>query len=225
MNRKETERQVHFNHAFTPLTWLVKIHVPAYGKLKVQLTYRGLFYSVLTHCQKHAAQVADPHKVPPSSSPFRGLQRTHSNSWVGPTAKGRGQRWPGGATGRSRRAWRPCDLALPFTDGEAEARRGKSHPWPFTTCCLPQGMTPTSRGSPGAPGPALTPFQRCRGALPCVPPSHPWWPQQPLARGPGHGASLSVSPAVKGDSDRIHSQRRARDWVGLRHATPYSPFT
>lgn len=142
MNRKETERQVHFNHAFTPLTRLVKIHVPAHGKLKVQLTYRGLFYSVLPHCQKHAAQVADPHKVPPSGSPFRGLQRTHSNSWVGPTAKGQGQRWPGGATGRSRRAWRPCDLALPFTDGKAEARRGKSHPEPCSTHCLPQGMTP-----------------------------------------------------------------------------------
>ena len=132
---------------------------------------------------------------------------------------------PGGATHRSCRAWRPCDLALPFTDGETEAWRRKSHPEPFSTCCLPQGMTPTSRGSPGAPGPALTPFQRCRGALLCMLPSHPWWPPQPLARGPGHRALLSVSLAVKGDGDRIHSQHRARDWVGLGQASTDFPFT
>lgn len=198
--------------------------MPAYGKLKVQLTYRGLFYPALPHCQKHAAQVADPHKVLPSSSPFRGLQRTHSNSWVGPTAKGVGGRDGQGGHVESQ-SWRPCDLALPFTDGEAEARRGKSIHGPLQTGkAWLKGMTPTSRGSPGAPGPALTPFQRCRGALPCVAPSHPGCDSSHW-RGALDTRSFTLSfSAVKRGQRQDPRQRRARDWVGLRHATPYSPF-
>lgn len=156
---------------------------------------------------------------------MRSTEDARSNNQVGLTAKGGEQRRPGGATCRNCRAWRPCDLALPLTNGKTEAWRGKSHPELFSKCCLPQGMTPTSRGSPGAPGTALTLFQRCRGALLCLLASRPWWPHQPLARGPGHGTSLSVSLAVKGDSDRIHSQHRARGWVGLRQASMYFPFT